>query len=51
MVNVNDASGMDKKLERQWKLLENADIDDRDRDAIGAFVDYRRERENRARST
>lgn len=51
MVDVNDASGMDRQLERQWELLDDADIPESDRDAITAFVTHRREIEETARST
>ncbi|PSP80144.1 integrase [Halobacteriales archaeon QS_1_68_20] len=51
MVDVNDASGMGKQLQRQWELLEEADIPDADRAAISAFVTHRREIEDTARST
>lgn len=51
MVDVNDASGMDRQLERQWELLDEADIPEVDREAITAFVDHRREIEDVARST
>jgi integrase len=51
MVDVNDASGMDRQLERQWTLLDEADITEADHAAITAFVDHRREIEDRARST
>lgn len=51
MVDVNDASGMGRQLQRQWDLLEEADIPDKDREAIAAFVGHRREIEDRARST
>lgn len=51
MVDVNDPSGLGHKLKRRWEQLEDADIDDRDRSAIEAFVKYRRDVEDRARST
>lgn len=51
MADVNDVSGMDRKLERQWRLLEDADISEVDRAAIADFVDHRREIEECARST
>lgn len=51
MVNINDASRIGEKLARQWEMLENANIDARDRDAITTFIDHRREREQVARST
>lgn len=51
MVDVNDASGMDQQLDRQWELLDEAQIPDADREAISEFVTHRREIEDRARST
>lgn len=51
MVDVNDASGMDRQLQRQWELLDEADIPEADREAISAFVTHRREIDDTARST
>lgn len=46
MADVNDAGNLAKKLARQLELLEEADIDERDRDAIRAFYSHRRARGN-----
>lgn len=43
MVNVDDTNNTNGKLERQWEMLYEADIDDRDRDAIEEFVRFERE--------
>ncbi|WP_284008128.1 tyrosine-type recombinase/integrase [Haloarcula pelagica] len=51
MVNVNEPTRLQQKLDRRWEQLDAADIDDRDREAIRAFVEYRRDVEDRARST
>ncbi|MFB6219472.1 MAG: tyrosine-type recombinase/integrase [Halobacteriaceae archaeon] len=51
MADVNDPSNLGGKLQRRWEQLKEADIDDRDRDAISAFVNHRREMEEVARST
>jgi len=51
MVDVNEPTRLQQKLDRRWEQLEEADIDDRDREAIRAFVEYRRDVEDRARST
>lgn len=42
MVDVNDPTGIGKKLRQQWELLDDADIDDADRSAIESFVTWRR---------
>lgn len=52
MANVNDTHNVSQKLENQWQLLEDADIDDRDREAIREFVElHRRGVENRKPNT
>jgi len=51
MVDVNEPTRIARRLERQWTLLEEADIDDRDRAAIRAFVEKRRDIERRSRNT
>jgi integrase len=43
MANVNDTSRVSSRLENQWELLEAADINERDRAAIRAFCEYRRD--------
>lgn len=42
MVNVDDTNNTTGKLERQWEKLYNADIDQRDRQAIEEFVRFER---------
>lgn len=51
MADVNDPSGIARKLQRQWELLDEASIDDRDRAAIESFVNHRREIEGVSRNT
>jgi len=52
MVNVNDTNNTLGKLENQWESLREADIDDRDRDAIEEFVRLHRQGvENRKLNT
>lgn len=51
MVDVNEPTRLQKKLDRRWDQLEEAAIDDRDREAIREFVEFRRDVEDRARST
>lgn len=51
MVNVNDPGRIQQKLDRQWQKLEDADIDERDREAITAFVQDRRDRQDVSRNT
>jgi integrase len=51
MVDVNDPSRIQQKLDRRWTQLENSNIDDRDRGAIRAFVEDRRNREAVSRTT
>lgn len=51
MVDVNDPGRIQQKLDRRWQQLEEADIDDRDRDAITAFIQDRRDRQDMARNT
>jgi integrase len=51
MVDVNEPTRLQRKLDRRWEQLETASIDARDKTAITAFVEYRRDVENRARST
>ncbi|WP_331233808.1 site-specific integrase [Natronorarus salvus] len=49
MANVNDTNNTRGKLESQWRLLREADIDNRDRNAIEDFVRLHRQNvENRA---
>ncbi|WP_435346065.1 tyrosine-type recombinase/integrase [Haloarchaeobius sp. HRN-SO-5] len=43
MVDVTDTNNTRGKLANEWESLEEADIDDRDRAAITAFVEHRRE--------
>lgn len=43
MANVNDTNNTQGKLENQWEMLYEADIDDRDRDAIEQFVRLHRQ--------
>lgn len=51
-MNVNDTNNTSGKLERQWELLETADIDERDRHAIRTFVRVQRQgNEGRADNT
>lgn len=42
MVNVNDTNSTHRKLERQWQMLYEADIDAGDRDAIEEYVRFHR---------
>lgn len=51
MVDVNDPGRIQQKLERRWQQLEKADIDERDREAITAFIQDRRDRQDMARNT
>ncbi|WP_158056006.1 site-specific integrase [Halorussus halophilus] len=52
MTNINDTNNVTGKLERQWELLEEAEIDERDREAIREFVElHRRSVENCAPNT
>jgi integrase len=51
MADIDDPTKRNKKLERRWAQLYDADIDERDRDAIERFVNYRRDVENVAIST
>lgn len=51
MVDVTDPTGIQKKLDAQWRLLDESNIDERDEAVIRAFVEYRRNVENRARNT
>lgn len=51
MVDVNDPGRIQQKLDRRWQQLEEADIDDRDRAAITAFIQDRRDRQDKARNT
>ena len=37
-MNVNDTNNTRGKVERQWEMLEEADIADRDRETIRTFV-------------
>ena len=43
MANVNDTSRVETRLENQWDRLDEADIDERDREAIRLFCEYRRD--------
>ncbi|WP_336024648.1 tyrosine-type recombinase/integrase [Halobellus salinisoli] len=43
MVNVDDTNNTTQKLENQWRLLEESDIDDSDREAIRTFVRIHRQ--------
>ncbi len=59
MVDVNDPTGIGRKLQRQWDLLlgdeesgtDPADIDARDREAIIAFIQWRRDIGDVSRNT
>lgn len=52
MANVNDTNNTGGKLDNQWDMLYNADIDDRDRQAIEEFVRlHRASVENRKPTT
>ncbi|MWG34785.1 tyrosine-type recombinase/integrase [Halomarina oriensis] len=51
MVDVNEPTRIAHRLNRSWELLEDADINDRDRDAIRAFVTWRRDSKGLARNT
>lgn len=52
MANVNDTNNTTGKLENQWENLRNADIDDKDREAIEKFVRLeRRGNQNRKPNT
>lgn len=51
MVDVTEPTRIQRKLDRQWELLEDSDIDARDKDAIEAFVDWRRDIDDVARNT
>lgn len=42
-MNVNDTNNTAGKVERQWKLLEEADLDEFDRKAIRTFVRIKRQ--------
>ncbi|WP_324663917.1 tyrosine-type recombinase/integrase [Haloarcula sediminis] len=42
-MNVNDTNNTKKKLNRQWELLDQADISDRDKEAITDFVRIERQ--------
>lgn len=51
MVDVNDPGRIQQKLDRRWQQLEEADIDERDREAITAFIQDRRDRQDMSRNT
>lgn len=51
MVAVDDAHSWNKQLDRAFRNLADAAIDDRDREAIEAFADHRRYTEDVATST
>lgn len=52
VANINDTNNTLGKLENQWDLLREADIDERDRQAIREFVRLERQRnQNRSPST
>jgi integrase/recombinase XerD len=51
MVDVEDPTGIERRLQRQWELLEESDIDDRDASAITAYVEWRRDIDSVARNT
>lgn len=51
MVDVTDTGRANRKLERQWALLDDANIDDRDREQISEFVTHRGEIEEKAAGT
>lgn len=42
MASVNDATGIEKRAAGQWRLLEEANIDADDREAIRRFVKHRK---------
>jgi len=51
-VNVNDTNNTEGKVNRQWELLEEADIPEKDREAITDFVRIERQgNQNRADNT
>lgn len=51
-MDVNDTNNTSQKLEGQWKLLKEAEIDDADRNAIRTFVRVQRQgNENRPPNT
>ncbi|OYR44999.1 hypothetical protein [Halorubrum sp. Ea8] len=51
-MNVDDASNTQNKLDRQWTLLEESDIDGSDRKAIHDFVRMERQgNQDRASNT
>ena len=51
MADVNDPSGIGPRLRKEWGRLEDAAIDDADREAIEAFVVWRRDIDGVARNT
>jgi len=51
MADINDTNSSRAKLDREWELLDDADIDDRDREVIGDFADHRREIEDKSVNT
>jgi integrase len=51
MADVNDPSSIGPRLRNEWDRLEDAAIEDADRDAIEAFVEWRRDIDNVARNT
>mgnify|MGYP000427527308 CR=1 FL=1 len=51
MVDITDTNNTRGKLEREWEMLDEADIDSADREAIKAFAEHRLDIENRALNT
>ena len=51
MVDVNDPSRIQQKLDRRWEQLEESDIPEIDKRTIRTFVEDRRDRQDMSRST
>lgn len=51
MVDIRDTNNTLGRLENEWDLLEEVDIDDRDLEAIRDFAEHRRDVEDKAANT
>ena len=51
MVDVTEPTRIQRKLDRQWALLGESEIDGRDKDAIETFVNWRRDIDGVSRNT
>lgn len=51
MSDNNDTNNARGKLANEWNWLKNANIDERDREAIREFVEHRRDVEHRSANT